>query len=99
MILIYVVFVAFKIILWLIKRKNINFGKIKFSIIIGVFCWGVFVATIMNLFINNPFKLYYAIINYVVYMVGGFIWGIVVYSLTKKIIKRKEERIELLRKK
>ncbi|GHU86750.1 hypothetical protein FACS189476_00570 [Spirochaetia bacterium] len=69
----------------LIKRKNIKFGKIKYSIIIGIFYWGIATATLMNLFVNNPFKLYYAIISYIAFMLGGFLWGITTYSINKKL--------------
>ncbi|MDR2194146.1 MAG: hypothetical protein LBP19_06740 [Treponema sp.] len=88
---IYIVLVFLQIVLWLIKRKNIKFDGIKYSIIAGIFCWGIFMATAINLFINNPFKLFYAIISYIIFMAGGFIWGIITYSLTKNYEKKREK--------
>jgi amino acid transporter len=90
MVLVYIILSIIINLSWLIKKKNIKFWKIKYSIIIGIFCWGITTATLMNLFINNPFKLYYAIISYVLFMMGGFLWGITTYSVNKKLEKKKE---------
>jgi hypothetical protein len=94
-VLIYIVFAILLNIVDLIKKTNIVFNKIRFSTIMGMFCWGITMATIMNLLINNPLKLYIAIIIYILCMVGGFIWGIATYSLTGKI-KNKKQRNRLM---
>jgi hypothetical protein len=92
MALVYITFVIALNISWLVKRKNIKFSKIKFSIIFGIFYWGIFIATLMNLFTNIPFKLYDAIISYIIFMASGFIWGIITYTLNNIIMKRKEKK-------
>jgi hypothetical protein len=88
-ILVYIIFFILDIILWLIKIKKVVFGKIKYSIIMGILEWGISTATIFNLFFNNPFEIYYAIIIYIMFMLGGFIWGITTYSITKIIEEKK----------
>jgi pilus assembly protein TadC len=78
----------------IIKMKNIKFTKIKYALIIGLLFWGISTATIMNLFDNNPFELHIAIIIYVVFMLGGFAWGIITYSLTKKLENKKKNKTD-----
>lgn len=91
-VLIYIVVFIFINILWLIKIKNIKFSMMNFSMFIGMFCWGIIMGTLMNIIINNPFELHNMVVNYIVFMLGGFIWGIATYLITNKIEKKK--RIE-----
>jgi drug/metabolite transporter (DMT)-like permease len=93
MVLVYIVYFIIINILWLIKRRKIKFGKIKYSIIIGILCWGIPTATLMSLFINTPAKLDSVIIYYLVFMVFGFVWGIITYSITKKLEKKTKNRV------
>jgi hypothetical protein len=51
-------------------------------------------ATLINLLTNNPFKLYSAIISYIVFMTGGFLWGIITYTITKKIENKTPNNIK-----
>ena len=101
-ILTYIVLFIFTNILWLIKMKGIKFNRIKYSIFIGMFCWGITTATLMNITINNPFELFNAAIMYIIFMPCGFIWGIVTYSITKKLEGKKRwnimEKIKKMRK-
>ena len=78
------------LIMWLVKRKNIKYGKIKFAIVVGAFCWGIPVATLMNIVLNNPFILKNAIIMYILFIPGGFVWGIIVYPMLEKSKKKKK---------
>ena len=94
-VLIYIVMFILDTILWQIKRKEIKFTLIKFTIFMGVLGWGVFFAIIMTLILNNPFEIKMAIRTFVLSLVGGFLWGILTYTLTKitmKIIVKKKKQ-------
>jgi hypothetical protein len=106
--LVYITFIVFENVIGSIKIKKIEIVDkhslkniiIKFSIYYGILCWGITTATIMNLFFNIPFKIYDAILNYILFMAGGFIWGIVTcsvvylvaYLVAKKIEKKNKSK-------
>jgi membrane protein DedA with SNARE-associated domain len=79
-------------ILWQVERRKIKFTAFKYSIFIGMLCWGLFCATIMTLFLNNPFNLRVAIINYSLFLIFGFLWGIITYTLTKYFENKKKQK-------
>ena len=90
-VMVYIVLFIFINIMWIIKGKKIKFDKIKYSIFMGVFGWGITTGTLMNIALNNPFTLNNAILVYIVFMLGGFVWGITMYAIRKKLKKKNNE--------
>jgi amino acid transporter len=96
-VLVYFVIFILDNILWQIERKKIKFTILKYSIFMGMLGWGTFCATIITLFLNNPFDLRVAIINYLLFLIGGFLWGIITYILTKYFEKKKKQKREIVK--
>ncbi|MDR1074085.1 MAG: hypothetical protein LBL45_10505 [Treponema sp.] len=83
--LIYAAAFIFSNVSWRIRMKGIKFTKIKQFLLIGIFGWGILVATIMALVHINSFELRSVTINYSIYIVGGILWGGVMYLSSSKM--------------
>jgi amino acid transporter len=94
-ILIYILVFIFDFITWNIKKKKVKFTLIKYSVFITMLCWGITCATLMTLLLNNPFSLRVAIINYLLFLSGGFLSGIIIYKITKYFEKKKQQKIDM----
>jgi len=93
-VLIYILMLILYNITWQIKKKEIKFTLLKFSIFAGILGWGIFFATLMTLLLNNPFDLLTAIITYSISLACGFLWGVLTFKLTNYFGNKKLQKSE-----
>jgi len=98
-VLIYAVMLILTNITWQIKKRKIKFSLLKYSLFAGILGWGIFFATIMTLVLNIPFDPLTAIITYSTSLVGGFLWGLITFKLTKYFENKRNQKSEMVKNK
>jgi len=72
--------------------QYVNSSRLRFIIITGSM-WGILTATLFNIFMGNFSDIYFAFFSYIAFMIGGLIFGIILFNLVQ-IINRKNEKNE-----